>query len=185
MAQLHRGRRLMGEINVVPYIDVMLVLLIIFMVTAPLLAQGVKVDLPKASAEPLPPEAVEPLVLSIDKQGRLYLNIGGTPTVAITEEVLTARATAAIRRNPDRAVLLKADETIPYGRAVDAMVMLQHAGAKKVGFITEPLATRKPSTGAAGDAAAPAAASSPPASPATAQAARSAAPAAAPAVTKG
>ena len=171
MAQLHRGRRLMGEINVVPYIDVMLVLLIIFMVTAPLLAQGVKVDLPKASAEPLPPEAVEPLVLSIDKQGRLYLNVGDKPTVAITEDVLTARAAASIRRNPDRAVLLKADETIPYGRAVDAMVMLQHAGAKKVGFITEPLATRKPVGGAEGDAAAPAAASTPTAPPDTAQAA--------------
>src|SRR3954468_11629804 len=151
MAQLHRGRRLMGEINVVPYIDVMLVLLIIFMVTAPLLAQGVKVDLPKASAEPLPPDAQEPLVLSIDKQGRLSLNVGGTPNVSISEDVLTARATAAMRRNPDRAVLLKADEAIPYGRAVDAMVILQHAGAKKVGFITQPLATRKP-TGAPADA---------------------------------
>ncbi len=144
MAQLHRGRRLMGEINVVPYIDVMLVLLIIFMVTAPLLAQGVKVDLPKAAAEPLPPDAQEPLVLSIDRQGRMFLNVGATPNVAITEEVLTARATAALRRNPDRAVLLKADENIPYGRAVDAMVILQHAGAQKVGFITQPLATRKP-----------------------------------------
>jgi biopolymer transport protein TolR len=167
----------MGEINVVPYIDVMLVLLIIFMVTAPLLAQGVKVDLPKASAEPLPPEAQEPLVLSIDKEGRLYLNVGQTPNAAISEEVLTARATAAIRRNPDRAVLLKADETIPYGRAVDAMVMLQHAGAKKVGFITEPLATRKP----AGDTAAaappgPAAASASSATPGRAAAATSALP---------
>ena len=163
MAQLHKGRRLMGDINVVPYIDVMLVLLIIFMVTAPLLTQGVKVDLPKASAEPLPPDAEDPLVLSVDKQGRLFLNVGGTPDVAISEEVLTARATAALRRNPDRAVLLKADETIPYGRAVDAMVILQHAGAKKVGFITQPLATRKPvgatadaSAGAAAPAAAPA-----------------------------
>jgi len=144
MASLHKGRRLMGEINVVPYIDVMLVLLIIFMVTAPLLAQGVKVELPKASAEPLPPDAQEPLVLSIDKQGRLFLNVGDTPNVAISEDVLTARATASMRRNPDRAVLLKADESIPYGRAVDAMVILQHAGAKKVGFITQPLATRKP-----------------------------------------
>ncbi len=149
MAQLHKGRRLMGDINVVPYIDVMLVLLIIFMVTAPLLTQGVKVDLPKASAEPLPPDAQEPLVLSVDKQGRMFLNVGGTPNVAITEDVLTARATAAMRRNPDRAVLLKADESIPYGRAVDAMVILQHAGAKKVGFITQPLATRKPTGGAA------------------------------------
>ena len=157
MAQLHKGRRLMGEINVVPYIDVMHALLIIFMVTAPLLALGVKVEPPKASAEPLPPDAVEPLVLSIDKQGRLFLNVGGAPTVAISEDVLTARATAAMRRNPDRAVLLKADESIPYGRAVDAMVLLQHAGAKKVGFITQPLATRKP-LGASADATAGAAA---------------------------
>ncbi len=143
MAQLSRGRRLMGEINVVPYIDVMLVLLIIFMVTAPLLAQGIKVDLPKASAEALPPEAQEPLVLSIDKQGRMYLNVGGSPNAPIEEEVVAARATAALRRAPERAVLLKADEAIPYGRAVDAMVILQHAGAKKVGFITDPLETRK------------------------------------------
>jgi biopolymer transport protein TolR len=142
MAQLTRGRRVMGEINVVPYIDVMLVLLIIFMVTAPLLAQGVKVDLPKASAEPLPPEAQEPLVLSIDKQGRMYLNVGGSPNAAIDEEVVEARAAAALRRTPEKPVLLKADETIPYGRAVDAMVILQKAGAKKVGFITDPLETR-------------------------------------------
>jgi biopolymer transport protein TolR len=144
MAQLHKGRRLMGEINVVPYIDVMLVLLIIFMVTAPLLAQGVKVDLPKASADPLPPETQEPLVLSIDKQGRMYLNVGGSPNAPIDEDTVAARATAAMRRAPERAVLLKADETISYGRAIDAMVILQHAGAKKVGFITDPLDTRKP-----------------------------------------
>ncbi len=81
--------------------------------------------------------------------------------MAISEDVLTARATAAMRRNPDRAVLLKADESIPYGRAVDAMVILQHAGAKKVGFITQPLATRKPmgapADSTAGAAVAPAA----------------------------
>jgi biopolymer transport protein TolR len=155
MAQLSRGRRLMGDINVVPYIDVMLVLLIIFMVTAPLLTQGVKVDLPKASAEPLPPESLDPLVLSIDKQGRMYLNVGATPNVAIEEEVVSARAAAALRREPEKPVLLKADESIPYGRAVDAMVILQRAGAKKVGFITDPLETRKSSTdGSASGAAA-------------------------------
>jgi biopolymer transport protein TolR len=157
MAQLHKGRRLMGDINVVPYIDVMLVLLIIFMVTAPLLAQGVKVDLPKASAEPLPPDAEDPLVLSIDKQGRMYLNVGATPNAPIDEEVVMARTAAALRRSPEKPVLLKADEAIAYGRAVDAMVILQRAGAKKVGFITEPIAERKPygaqpSAGASGDA---------------------------------
>ena len=79
MAQTSRGRRLMGEINVVPYIDVMLVLLIIFMITAPLLTQGVKVDLPKAGAEPLEAQPLQPLVLSVDREGRLYLNVGGDP----------------------------------------------------------------------------------------------------------
>jgi biopolymer transport protein TolR len=141
MAQLTRGRRLMGEINVVPYIDVMLVLLIIFMVTAPLLAQGIKVDLPKAGAEPLPPEAQEPLVLSIDKGGNLYLNVGGSPNKPIDEDTVSARVAAALRRAPERAVLVKADEALPYGRVVAAMVILQHSGAKKVGFVTDALDT--------------------------------------------
>ena len=142
MAQLTRGRRLMGDINVVPYIDVMLVLLIIFMVTAPLLAQGIKVNLPKANAEPLPPESQEPLVLSIDKQGKLYLNVGSTPNAALDEEIISARVAAALRKAPERPVLVKADEALPYGRVVDAMVILQHSGAQKVGFITDPLDER-------------------------------------------
>ena len=138
MAQLTRGRRLMGDINVVPYIDVMLVLLIIFMVTAPLLTQGIKVDLPSASAEPIPPSQEEPLVLSIDERGQLYLNIGDAPNSPLEAPTLTARATAALQRDPERQVLVKADRRINYGRVVEAMVMLQSAGAKKVGFITEP-----------------------------------------------
>ena len=143
MAQLSRGRRLMGEINVVPYIDVMLVLLIIFMATAPLLAQGIKVDLPKAGAEPLPPEAQEPLVLSIDKGGKLYLNVGGSPNAPLDEDTVGARVTAALRRAPERAVLVKADEAISYGRVIAAMVILQHSGAKKVGFVTDALEVDK------------------------------------------
>jgi biopolymer transport protein TolR len=156
MAQLSRGRRLMGDINVVPYIDVMLVLLIIFMVTAPLLAQGIKVDLPKAGAEPLPPEAQEPLVLSIDKTGKLYLNVGSTPSVAVDDEIVGARVAAALRKAPERPVLVKADEALPYGRVVDAMVLLQHSGAQKVGFITEPLEQRAKRTATPAAASAPA-----------------------------
>jgi len=129
----------MGEINVVPYIDVMLVLLIIFMITAPLLTQGVKVDLPKAGAEPLEAQQIQPLVLSVDRAGRLYLNVGGNPQVAIDEETVAARATAALSRNPETQVLVKADNAVAYGRVVQAMVILQRAGARKVGFITEPL----------------------------------------------
>ena len=142
MAQVQRGRRLMGEINVVPYIDVMLVLLIIFMVTAPLLTQGVKVELPKAGAEPLPIKAKQnekPLVLSIDSAGRLYLNVGTDPAKPIDEQQLLARATAMLRRAPDVDVLVKGDQAVPYGRVISAMVLLQQAGARKVGFLTDPL----------------------------------------------
>ena len=139
MAQTSRGRRLMGEINVVPYIDVMLVLLIIFMITAPLLTQGVKVSLPKAGAEPLSAQQLKPLVLSIDRQGRLYLNIGGDPRTALDSATVAQRAAAALRSNPERAVLVKADAAIAYGRVVEAMVILQQAGAKQVGLVTEPL----------------------------------------------
>jgi biopolymer transport protein TolR len=142
MAQAKRGRKLMAEINVVPYIDVMLVLLIIFMVTAPLLTQGVKVELPKAGAEPLPlkPKQNEkPLVLSIDAGGRMYLNVGSDPEQSIDEETLLARASAMLRRAPDIDVLVKGDANVAYGRVVSAMVLLQQAGASKVGFLTDPL----------------------------------------------
>jgi biopolymer transport protein TolR len=130
----------MGEINVVPYIDVMLVLLIIFMITAPLLTQGIKVDLPKGATEPLPVQPNQPpLVLSIDAQGRLYLNLGATPRQSIDDQTALVRATAALRRNPERAVLVNGDQAVSYGRVVQAMVILQQAGAHKVGFQTDPL----------------------------------------------
>jgi biopolymer transport protein TolR len=133
----------MGDINVVPYIDVMLVLLIIFMITAPLLTQGVKVDLPKAGAEPLDPKMLKdaiPLVLSVDRTGALYLNIGGgNPQAPLDADTVATRAQAALRRNPELPVLVKADNRVEYGNVVRAMVILQKAGAKKVGFITDPL----------------------------------------------
>jgi len=132
----------MGEINVVPYIDVMLVLLIIFMITAPLLTQGIKVELPKAPSEPIDARAVnniEPLVLSVDARGRLYLNVGSTPQQPLDDATALVRATAALRRAPQRVVLVKGDAAVNYGRVVSAMVMLQQAGASKVGFLTEPL----------------------------------------------
>ena len=136
-----RQRKLMGEINVVPYIDVMLVLLIIFMITAPLLTQGISVDLPQAAAEPLDPELMEdnePLVLSIDRDGLLYLNIGGDDQEPIDEQTVLARTAAVLRRNAQTPVLVKADQAVPYGRVVTGMVLLQQAGAARVGFITDP-----------------------------------------------
>ncbi len=140
-----RGRKLMGEINVVPYIDVMLVLLVIFMVTAPMLSQGIKVDLPKAGAEPIQPDKLEPLVLSIDKDGQMYLNIGN-PRAAQGPERILEIASAAMRREPERPVLVKADTAVAYGRVVEGMVLLQKSGARKVGFVTEPI----PSTARSG-----------------------------------
>jgi biopolymer transport protein TolR len=137
MAQVTKKRKLMGDINVVPYIDVMLVLLIIFMATAPLLTQGIKVDLPKAQTEPLNAES-NPLILTIDRMGKLSLNVGSHPENALDEETVGARTAAAIRRKPDIAVLVRADRSIAYGRLVDAMVILQKAGAKKIGFVTDP-----------------------------------------------
>jgi biopolymer transport protein TolR len=137
-----RGRKLMGEINVVPYIDVMLVLLIIFMVTAPMLSQGIKVDLPQAAAEPIEPDKLEPLLLSVDAAGAMYLNLGD-PKQSLEPDRLLEVASAALRREPERPVLVKADRAVAYGRVVEGMVLLQQAGAKKVGFVTEPLAPER------------------------------------------
>jgi biopolymer transport protein TolR len=145
MAAHKRGRKLMGEINVVPYIDVMLVLLIIFMITAPLLTQGVQVELPDADAKPIDPQLLkdrEPLVLSVDRDGRYYLNIGGDEDSPVNEAEVARRAGAVLDREPDTPVLVKADERVPYGSVVRGMVLLQQAGATKIGFLTDPKAVR-------------------------------------------
>ncbi|MSR08773.1 MAG: protein TolR [Gammaproteobacteria bacterium] len=128
----------MAEINVVPYIDVMLVLLVIFMVTAPLLTQGVDVQLPQAAAEPIvSPQKQEPLVLSIDADGALYLSVGDDEDAPLAAERVLELAAAVLRRNPKTPVLLKADQRVAYGAVVQALVLLQQAGAANVGFLTE------------------------------------------------
>jgi biopolymer transport protein TolR len=136
-----RKRRLIGEINVVPLIDVMLVLLVIFMATAPLLTQGVKVELPKAGAEPLPVRSRKdqpPVILSIDSEGRQFLNAGKADAVLSDAELLQA-VQGALAADPARDVLVRADERVPYGRVIGAMVVLQNAGATRLGFLTDPL----------------------------------------------
>jgi biopolymer transport protein TolR len=117
----------------------MLVLLVIFMVTAPMLSQGIKVDLPTAGAEPIEPDKLEPLILSIDREGLLYVNIGDPESPQTADRILEI-ASAALRREPQRPVLVKADTAVAYGRVVEGMVLLQKSGAKKVGFVTEPVA---------------------------------------------
>ena len=148
-----RTRKLMAEINVVPYIDVMLVLLIIFMVTAPLLSQGVKVELPETDGAEADRSGARPMiVLSVEPTGQMYLNLGD-PDVALPPERVVELVAAAMRREPGRPVLVKADRAVPYGRVVEGMVLLQQAGARKVGFVTQPVAARRArSRGALNDA---------------------------------
>jgi biopolymer transport protein TolR len=136
-----RKRRLMAEINVVPYIDVMLVLLIIFMVTAPLLTQGVKVELPDAGAEPLSEDMqeLEPLILSVDRDGNLYLNVGDDEEQPREPAQIVRLAQTVLSRKPATPVLVKGDENADYGKVITAMVLLQRAGAAKVGFLTDPV----------------------------------------------
>ncbi|KAA9133497.1 protein TolR [Marinihelvus fidelis] len=143
MAGVRTRRKAMSEINVVPYIDVMLVLLIIFMVTAPMLNLGVEVNLPEADAEPLDSEQnEEPMVVTVLKNGDLYLNAGGDGDATsglIDPESLVQTVSAIVRRNPELQVLVGGDTAVEYGRIYDAMVLLQKAGVKKVGLMSDPL----------------------------------------------
>jgi len=136
MQAMKRG--LMGEINVVPYIDVMLVLLVIFMVTAPLLTQGVAVDLPDADATPIAGDGEEKVVASVDPQGQLYLTIGADPDNALTNQQFLTIASAYFRTNPGRNILVKGDAGVDYRAVMRAMVLLQKAGATSVGLLTDP-----------------------------------------------
>ena len=137
-------KRPMSQINVVPYIDVMLVLLVIFMITAPLLTQGVKVDLPQAATEPLGAEQQEPLVLSVDNQGRMFLNVGDDPEQPLQASIIIARTAAVLQQQPRTPVLVNADRDVDYGRVVQAMVLLQQAGAGSVGLMTDPPSPSSP-----------------------------------------
>ena len=139
MARQRTRKRPMSEINVVPYIDVMLVMLVIFMITAPLLNQGVDVELPQAEAEPMEEQQQDPLVLTVDAEGRYFLNIGGDPEQEIDGETLILRTAAVLRQRPKAAVLVRGDSSVDYGLVVAAMSLLQQAGAAKVGLVTEPL----------------------------------------------
>jgi biopolymer transport protein TolR len=129
----HKRKRLMSEINVVPYIDVMLVLLVIFMITAPLLSQGVKVDLPQAAAKPMDSKDRETLVVTVNREGHYYLD-----DRQLTPEELRRKVAAILRVRPRTPVLIRGDRNVSYGQVVKAMTLLQAAGAPSVGLITDP-----------------------------------------------
>jgi biopolymer transport protein TolR len=133
-----RRRRVVAEINVVPYIDVMLVLLIIFMVTAPLVTQGVKVDLPQAAAEPLKEDTKPPLIASIDKQGRFYLAVGDSKETPLDADEMRTLVRSQLRADPAAQFIVKGDEEVRYKRVMQLMVLLQDAGVPSLGLMTEP-----------------------------------------------
>ena len=131
-------RKPLAEINVVPYIDVMLVLLVIFMVTAPLLMQGVKVDLPQAPSKPLDKQEAEPLIVSIKADGRLYLNTGKEQEIEKPRAEVLDAVGKVLRNKPDTPILVWGDKKVEYGLVVSLMSDLQSAGADSVGLVTEP-----------------------------------------------
>ena len=138
-----RRRKPMSEINVVPYIDVMLVLLVIFMATAPLLTQGVIVELPKAPSEPIADQQEDPLVISVRSDGAIFVNLGiqnaDDEDTRVTIYSLADQAGKILRARPDVPVYVKADAKLEYGEVVRVMTVLQQAGAPSVGLITDPL----------------------------------------------
>lgn len=129
--------RFASDINVVPYIDVMLVLLVIFMVTAPMLTQGVKVNLPKTTNEALETDKEEPVVVSIKKDGSLYLNLGDKEKQKSMADIATALK-KVIKAKPATQVLVWGDKDIAYGKVMHLMSQLQGLGVAQVGLVTEP-----------------------------------------------
>lgn len=136
-----KNYRPVAEINVVPYIDVMLVLLVIFMITAPMLSQGVTVDLPKAQASEILKNQREPLIVSVNLQGEYFLNIAKEPESPIPAEALRLRVSAELVLAKESGqsvnVLVKGDQGVSYGKVVAAMGILKQAGATQVGLLTD------------------------------------------------
>jgi len=135
-APIRRRRRAMAEINVVPYIDVMLVLLIIFMITAPLLNLGVEVELPQGQAENMG-DMTDPLLVTVDRDGNLYLNTGDAPEL-VDGQTLVERVSILAGRNAELQVLVGGDQAVPYRHIYSTMVLLQRAGVESIGFMGDP-----------------------------------------------
>jgi len=144
--QQHLNKRFqkkqMAEINVVPYIDVMLVLLVIFMVTTPMLAEGYKVKLPEASAKPVKKSEIKPVVVSVDSKGRLYVNLGNTPHKSVKAKTLVKEVMAQRKKHPKVLILIKGDVNAGYGKVINAMSILNNAGIENFSLITNPTNAR-------------------------------------------
>ena len=131
------SRRLVSEINVTPLVDVMLVLLIIFMITAPLLTQGIKVDLPEVPSRVVEQTDKEPVIINVDAAGNYYINYGENQDKPVAAADLLNRVNALLKYQPGIPVLVGGDQAVPYGRVAQLMSLLQSAGVPSVGMITE------------------------------------------------
>ncbi len=132
-----KKRKLKNEINVVPYIDVMLVLLIIFMVTAPLMNLGVDIALPESNARPIE-QSKEPVIVTLDSGGKYFLKLQGTDEEELDAGTMANKVGAFVRVNPQTPVFIAADSSLSYQQVMDAMVLLQTAGVAKVGLMSQP-----------------------------------------------
>ena len=135
--RIKRKRKAMVDINVVPYIDVMLVLLIIFMITTPMLTQGVKVDLPQATAQKIPPTSDRPLIVTVNQSGQYFLNTKDEAKAPISAQNLMIQVRSALQKDKTKQVYVKGDKDANYGQVVNAMVLLQKSGVDNVGLVTD------------------------------------------------
>ncbi|MDZ3824292.1 MAG: ExbD/TolR family protein [Pseudoxanthomonas sp.] len=140
MAARRQRRKLKAEINVVPYIDVTLVLLIIFMITAPLLNLGVDIELPRSDARSLNVDS-EPVLVTVDQAGAMFLTLGGEPREAVDADALVAKVGAFVRNNPQVPVLVGGDGRVDYQQVYQTLVLLQQAEVGKVGLMSQPVPT--------------------------------------------
>jgi biopolymer transport protein TolR len=143
-ARRHARRRPMSDINVVPYIDVMLVLLVIFMVTAPLITQGVSVNLPQARTGAIPSPTVESVIITVDQFGKYYIDAGKDKQLPVEIKAMVERIRVILDYKPDTPILVRADGEVPYSSVILAMAAAQRGGAQNVGLMTVPPPRREP-----------------------------------------
>jgi biopolymer transport protein TolR len=137
MLRQKKKHKLNAEINVVPYIDVMMVLLVIFMITAPMMTQGVDVDLPKVGAKPVDTRDEEPLIISVNAAGEFFINVGGEPDAPVSLETVSSRVEKILNSNPKKQIFVRGDRAVNYERVINLMAALQRSGAPSVGLVTE------------------------------------------------
>jgi biopolymer transport protein TolR len=141
MARHRKRRKVMSDINVVPYIDVMLVLLIIFMVTAPLMNLGVDINLPQSGVKPID-QKTDPLIVSVNKAGEMFLTKSGGVREKMDDAKILAQISAIVATNPKTSVMIEADDAVSYGKVYQAMALMQLAKVQSVGFISQPVKTK-------------------------------------------